>query len=227
MAYPSLRPLYALALMNAHHWEADSAHLQTIEQGYLREQEYLTLVRVRIAEERISPTATGLTEELFLLERLLDEAEAKMSLHSVLEVLILLAMALEVQGNHTRALAEPEGYLYLFLDEGPPLLALLHQAQQHGLAQGYVAKLLAAASKTGLTDSSRQAPQPSSLMEPLTARERDVLRLVLEGFSNREIAGQLVLSVNTVKKHVLNIYGKLNVQSRTQAIAKARVLHLL
>ncbi len=236
LAYPSLRPLYALALMNTHHCEADSAHLQTIEQGYLREQEYLTLVRVRIAEERISPTATGLTEELFLLERLLDEAEAKMRLHSVLEVLILLAMALEVQGNHTRALvtlgralalAEPEGYLYLFLDEGPPLLALLHQAQQHGLAQGYVAKLLAAASKTGLTDSSRQAPQPSSLMEPLTARERDVLRLVLEGFSNREIAGQLVLSVNTVKKHVLNIYGKLNVQSRTQAIAKARVLHLL
>ncbi len=66
-----------------------------------------------------------------------------------------------------------------------------------------------------------------SLMEPLTPRERDVLRLVLEGASNREIARQLVLSVNTVKKHVLNIYGKLNVQSRAQAIAKTRTLHLL
>src|SRR5260370_21669306 len=74
MAYPSLRPLYALALMNAHHWEADSAHLQTIEQGYLREQEHLSLVRGRIAAERISPTASGLTEHLFLFELLPTQA---------------------------------------------------------------------------------------------------------------------------------------------------------
>ena len=65
-------------------------------------------------------------------------------------------------------------------------------------------------------------------MEPLTERERDVLRLVLlDGASNREIAHQLVLSVNTVEKHIANLYGKLNVQSRAQAIAKARLLQLL
>ncbi len=126
-----------------------------------------------------------------------------------------------------QALAEPEGYLRLFLDEGPPMLALLRQAQQYGLVPDYVAKILAAAGKTNPTDFHHRASQHNSPIEPLTARERDVLRFVLEGASNREIARQLVLSVNTVKKHVLNIYGKLNVHSRTQAIVKARMLSLL
>jgi LuxR family maltose regulon positive regulatory protein len=217
-------------------WAANSGLSAHDDLSYLREQEYLTLARVRIAEERISPTATGLSEVLFLLEQLLDEAEARMRLHSTLEVLSLLSLAFEVQGDGNRALitlgralalAEPEGYLRLFLDEGPAMLALLHRAQRHGLAQDYIAKLLAAESKTRPTDHSRHAHQPGSLMEPLTARERDVLRWVLEGASNREIAYRLVLSVNTVKKHVLNIYGKLNVQSRAQAIAKARRFNLL
>jgi len=73
----------------------------------------------------------------------------------------------------------------------------------------------------------RYASHGSLLIESLTARERDVLRLVLDGASNREIARRLVLSVNTVKKHILNLYGKLNVQSRAQAIAKTRMLHLV
>jgi len=206
-----------------------------IYRGYLREREYLTLARVRIAEERVSPTETGLWAVLGLLERLLGEAEANMRMPSVLEILLLRALALEVRGDRTGALAalgrvlalaEPEGYLRLFLDEGPPMLALLHEAQQHGLAPGYVAKLLAAGSEWGVTDAQLH-PHTSSLMEPLTARERDVLRLVLDGASNREIACQLTLSVNTAKKHVLNICGKLNVQRRAQAIAKAQTLHLL
>jgi ATP/maltotriose-dependent transcriptional regulator MalT len=135
-----------------------------------------------------------------------------------------LTLAREEQGDHRAALAtlgrvlvlaEPEGYVRLFLDEGPPLLALLRLAQRHGLAPRYVARLLPALPAT-------------ALVEPLTERERDVLRLVLlDGASNREIAHQLVLSVNTVKKHIANLYGKLNVQSRAQAIAKARLLQLL
>ena len=121
------------------------------------------------------------------------------------------------------ALAEPDGYMRLFLDEGPSMVALLQKAQRHGLAPGYVEKLLKAVEKPRAT----AAPQPCSLPEPLTARERDVLRLLLEGMSNREIAHHLVVSVNTVKKHVRNICGKLNVPGRTQAIAKAQRLHLL
>jgi len=73
----------------------------------------------------------------------------------------------------------------------------------------------------------RHAPPANALVEPLTAREREVLLLLLEGASNSEIAHKLVLSVNTVKKHVMNIYGKLGVQNRVQAMAKARALHLL
>jgi LuxR family transcriptional regulator, maltose regulon positive regulatory protein len=223
-------------LQAAHRWAASSGLTTCNDLSYLQEREYLTFARVRIAEERISPTASGLSEVQCLLERLLDEAETRMRLHSVIEILLLLALAFEVQADHDWALitlgralamAEPEGYLRLFLDEGPPMLALLHRAQQHGLAQDYIARLLAAASKTRSTDQPRCAPQPDSPMEPLTRRERDVLWLVLEGASNREIARQLVLSVNTVKKHILNIYGKLNVQSRAQAIAKARRLNLL
>ena len=116
-----------------------------------------------------------------------------------------------------RALAEPEGDIHLFL---------LQEAQRQGLAPASVAKPLRAASKRDRTASPLPAPQRSLLVEPLTARERDVLQLLLDGASNQEIACQLTLSVNTAKKHVLNICGKLNVQRRVQAIAKARMLQL-
>ncbi len=162
------------------------------------------------------------------------ETENNTRFHSVLEGLVLLTLAFEVQGNRSEALVtlnrllaltETESYPRLVLDEGSPMLALLYLAQQQILLPGYVAKILA--NKTRSTDFQHQAPHHSSFMEPLTAREREVLWLVLEGASNRDIALQLTLSVNTVKKHVLNIYSKLNVQNRAQAITKARILHLL
>jgi len=154
----------------------------------------------------------------------------------VLEILLLCALVLELQGNRTGALAalaralalaEPQGYMRLFLDEGPLMVVLLHEAQRHALAPRYIAQLLEAAGEQGVTEIHLHAPTANALVEPLTAREREVLQLLLEGASNREIARQLVLSVNTVKKHVLNLYGKLGVHSRAQAIAKARTLHLL
>ncbi len=107
------------------------------------------------------------------------------------------------------------------------MVALLHEARRHGLAPRYIAKLLEAAGERGVTETHLHAPTADALVEPLTAREREVLQLLLEGASNQEIACQLVLSVNTVKKHVLNLYGKLGVHSRAQATAKARMLHLL
>jgi LuxR family transcriptional regulator, maltose regulon positive regulatory protein len=153
-----------------------------------------------------------------------QDAQARLFLGQVVGCWGLLA---RLSGDRTEALAEPEGYIRLFLDESPPMLRLLREAQRQGLAPAYVAKLLRAASKRERTASHLPAPQPSLLVEPLTARERDVLQLLLDGASNREIACQLTLSVNTVKKHVLNICGKLNVQRRAQAIAIARMLHLL
>src|SRR6266487_3415141 len=204
--------------------------------SYLREREYLTLVRVRIAQGRETPTGPFLSEALILLEGLLRDAEAKMRMRSVLEVLLLRTLALQAQGDYTEALtalgraltlAEPEGYIRLFLDEGVPMVTLLRQAYAHKIALEYVTTLLEAAGEPIATDLYHSSSRSGTLMESFTVREREVLQLVMDGASNREIARQLVLSVNTVKKHVLNICGKLNVQSRTQATAKARTLNLL
>jgi LuxR family transcriptional regulator, maltose regulon positive regulatory protein len=155
---------------------------------------------------------------------------------SVLEILIVRALALEAQGNRTAALstleqalvlAEPEGYIRLFVDEGASMLALLRQAHARSSVPGYVATLLSAFGEQDVSNLPLSCPRPSPLAEPLTERERDVLRLLLEGASNREIASRLVLSMNTVKRHVYNICGKLGVHSRAQAIIRARFLSLL
>ncbi len=205
--------------------------------SYPREQEYLTLARIRIAQGREQPAEPFLSEALALLERLGEDAETKGRMRSVLEVLLLRALALEAQGDLAEAftalgralyLAEPEGFIRLFLDEGAPMVALLHQAHKHQIAPaGYIATLLAASGEPIATALDRASRPSSPLLEALTVREREVLRLLINGASNREIAQQLVLSVNTVKKHVLNICGKLGVQSRTQAIAQARTLEFL
>ncbi len=202
-----------------------------------REQEYLTLARVRIAQGRKQPKGLFLSEAVGLLERIGEDAEAKKRMCSVLEVLLLRALALQAQGDLTEALtalgralclAEPEGFIRLFLDEGGPMVALLHQAHKHQIAPaGYIATLLAASGETTTTALDPASRRSSPLLEALTVREREVLRLLINGASNREIAQHLVLSVNTVKKHVLNICGKLGVQNRTQAIAQARTLDFL
>ena len=139
------------------HWAASSGLSTGDVPCYPDEQAYLTLARVRIAEERVGPTGDGLSDVLFLLEQLLAKAEISKRWHSVLEILLLLALAWEEQGDRTAALtalgralvlAEPEGYVRLFLDEGLALLALLRQAPaawRHGLAPRYVAGLLGVA----------------------------------------------------------------------------------
>jgi DNA-binding NarL/FixJ family response regulator len=121
------------------------------------------------------------------------------------------------------SLAEPEGYIRLFVDEGEPMVALLRQAYARGIAPDYVATLLSAAGAPALA-----APAPArSLLEPLTERELEILRLLVAGLSNAAMAQELVITVGTVKSHVNHIYGKLGVQSRSQAIARAHSLHLL
>ena len=107
------------------------------------------------------------------------------------------------------------------------MLGLLRRAHMRGIVPEYVATLLAAFGEQHTTDLPLPSPRSSVLAEPLTEREREVLRLLLEGASNREIARRLVLSVNTVKRHVYNLCGKLGVQSRAQAIVRARTLNLL
>ncbi|HJT55856.1 MAG TPA: LuxR C-terminal-related transcriptional regulator, partial [Ktedonobacteraceae bacterium] len=211
-------------------WTEASGVSISEELRYPREREYLTLVRVRIDQGREQPTGPFLREALLLLDRLLEDAEAKMRMRSVLEVHLLRALALQVQGDHigamtvlgrALALAEPEGYIRLFVDESVPMLTLLRQAQKHKVAPGYVMTLLEAAGEPRGAESDLPSLRSSPLLEPLTAREREVLRLLVQGLPNSAIAQELVITVGTVKRHVNSIYGKLAVNSRTQPVARA------
>jgi DNA-binding CsgD family transcriptional regulator len=119
-------------------------------------------------------------------------------------------------------LAAPEGYNRLFVDEGAPRRALLRLASVRGIVPEYVATLLAAFGEQHTADLPLPSPRSSVLLEPLTGREREVLRLLLAGASNHEIARRLVLSVNTVKRHVHNLCGKLGAQSRALLVPSAQ-----
>ena len=122
------------------------------------------------------------------------------------------------------ALAQPEGYVRMFVDEGAPMARLLYEAASRGITPEYAGRLLAAFPDV---DAVQPKPSPTEMVEPLSARELEVLGLIAEGHSNQEIAAKLYLSLNTVKVHSSNIYGKLGVNSRTQAVAKAKTLDIL
>jgi LuxR family maltose regulon positive regulatory protein len=158
----------------------------------------------------------------------------------------LQAVAYQSQGKiaealdrltHALALAAPQGYVRSFVDAGAQMAPLLRMAYQRGTATAYVARLLAAfpreleARDLRLVEGTiplASSLQPlAPLIEPPSERELEVLRLVAAGLSNQAIAGKLVVSLSTVKKHINNIYAKLGVRSRTQALACARELNLL
>jgi LuxR family maltose regulon positive regulatory protein len=202
--------------------------------NYFREFELVTLARVRLTQGVAQSGGPHLVEALPLLIWLRQQAKAAGRIGIVIEVLILEALTRAAQSDVSRALtlleqaltlAEPEGYLRLFLDEGEPLAALLAQLPP----SPYRDQLLAAFSEAGkLKFTSTPLPSRSlGLIEPLSDRELEVLRLMAEGYSNREIAEKLVFTVATAKKHAENIYSKLGVHSRTQALVRARELKLL
>jgi LuxR family maltose regulon positive regulatory protein len=209
-----------------------------------RVPEAVVLVRVLLAQGLPDPA-------LALTEGLLRSVQAAGLEGSAIEILALQSLAHLAQGQVCQALTvleqalaagQAEGYMRVFVDEGRPMEGLLRQARLRGLLPDYVHRLLAAfgaeakddvglgphlgpipeAERTGLV---RSTPLP--LVEPLSQREIEVLRLVASGRSNREIAAELVLAPSTVKKHVSNIFGKLGVQRRTQCVARARELRLI
>jgi LuxR family maltose regulon positive regulatory protein len=132
------------------------------------------------------------------------------------------------------ALAEPGGFIRIFVDEGLPMAELLTRMKaEGGMMREYIHKLLAAFGKQTDVhpfDSAQDKPSalsPQPLVEPLSHRELEILQLIARGLSNREISERLFLALSTVKKHNGNIYGKLQVQRRTEAVARARELGLL
>ena len=111
----------------------------------------------------------------------------------------------------------------IFVDEGEAMACLLRRALTRGIAASYVSRLLTAYGESAPATS----PVAQALVEPLTERELEVLRLIAAGLSNQEIAHELVIALSTVKSHVNHVYGKLGVKSRTQAVARARELDLV
>lgn len=189
------------------------------------EFQYLTLARLLIARKK-----TG--EALGLLARLLNMMEALEATGSVIEILVLQAMALQAQGEISQAvaaleraltLAEPEGYVRIFVDEGVPMIHLLRRVATRRIAWDYVRRLLA----TLEAERDRSSPVGETLIEPLSEREMQVLRLITMGLSNREITESLCVSINTIKTHVKTIYSKLSVHNRVQAVGRARELRLM
>ena len=174
-------------------------------------------------EERFADEATG------LLKRLLDAAEEGGRTGSVIEILVLQSLASQARGDSPAAvtslqraltLSEPEGYV--FVDEGRPMASLLRAVAKHEIAPSYLRRLLAAVDKTQKT-----APTQPAMIEPLSERELDVLRLLGSDLDGPDIARELVVSLNTVRTHTKNIYAKLGVNNRRAAVRRAQELDLL
>jgi LuxR family maltose regulon positive regulatory protein len=208
--------------------------------SYLREFEHITLARVLIAEYQRDPTDRSMHDAMELLERLQKAAEAGKRTGSLIELLVLFALAHEAQGDTSSALmplaralalAEPEGYVRIFVDEGEPLAQLLSVAAARGLLPDYTGKLLAAfhaeEQKPAIKSELSPALPAQPLIEPLSRRELEILHLMAQGLSNGEISQRLFLALNTVKGHNQKIFSKLQVQRRTEAVARARALGLL
>jgi LuxR family maltose regulon positive regulatory protein len=212
-------------------WARD--YRESDEPEYLREFEGLTLARVLLAQ---GEPATAQS----LLDTLLPPAEAAGRMGAVIEALALHALARQATGDGDGALdalvralemAEPEGYVRVFLDAGQPMAALLQNALARGLAVDYAKKLLDAFQPSGppqaRPDVTRPTVQQTALIEPLTDREIEVLLCLAEGLSNAEVARRLFISLPTVKSHTRNIYGKLGVHDRKAAVAQALTLGIL
>lgn len=218
-------------LAHAQEWARDQQLTCEDSPSYLREYEHLTLARLLIARHRVEPDATALRNTLTLLERLLTAAERGGRGASVIEVLVLQALAHEAGRDAPAALAalhravtlaQPEGYIRLFADEGTPMAALLKALSKHPDAPTHVRRLLAPTTTTG-----SHAPTTQELVDPLSERELDVLRLLGGDLGGPDIARQLSVSLNTLRTHTKNIYAKLGVTSRRAAVSQARALNLI
>jgi LuxR family transcriptional regulator, maltose regulon positive regulatory protein len=237
--FPNVRPVQALRarVLVAHGkwgealgWARERGLSAEDDLSYLHEFEHVTLARVLLARDVAERAGRTSQQASRLLERLLLAAEEGRRTGNVIEILVLQALACQGRGDVPAAvaslrravtLAEPEGYVRIFADEGPPVVPLLRAVAKQGTAPGYVRRLLAAVSTTG--DST---PASQELIEPLSARELDVLRLLGTDLDGPEIARELVVSLNTVRTHTRNIYAKLGVNNRRAAVRRAQELGL-
>ncbi len=247
---PNVRPIAAMKariwaargrLDEAFDWAAQHGLSAADDLSYLREFEHITLARILLARCRGNPTDRTILEADSLLEHLLQAAQDGKRKGSEIEILLLQAQLHQLQGDLPAALlaleraltlAEPEGYVRLFVDEGVPMAALLREAVARGIMADYAGKLLAAFEPVHQPDAGtlilpERQPGNSQLVEPLSQRELAVLRLFQTELSGPEIARELVVALSTVRTHTKSIYTKLNVNSRRAAVKRAAELNLI
>jgi LuxR family transcriptional regulator, maltose regulon positive regulatory protein len=247
LAYPAwserARLLLGLGRVEeAARWTQEQGLTAQDEVSYLREGDHLVLARVLLAQSRPE-------QALGLLERLDALADSQGRTGSLIGIRALRSLALQAAGDHQAALtllaealelAAPEGYVRVFTDEGPPMAALLRSlmgARQRGRGPAGAGSVTGVATEQlhriirafGSTKAQAEqiTPAVAGLIEPLTGRELEVLRLLAAGRRNREIAQELVVTLETVKKHTSHIFAKLGATNRTQAVAHARRLGLI
>ena len=200
--------------------------------AHLAEAHELPISQARVHLAQGDPAAA-----LAVLGSYRRQVEAKDWADERLKVMALQAVAHQAHGEQDRALqllgealalAEPGGFIRLFVDEGPPMAQSLSAAATRGMMPDYTGRLLAAF-EAEKRKSENQADRPAAqqMIAPLSPRELEVLQLITEGLSNREISERLFLALDTVKGHNQKIFGKLQVQRRTEAVARARELGLL
>lgn len=248
--FPDLRPATAQKalfwmkqgrLAEALSWIQEQELSDHDDLTYLGEFKYLTMARIQIAECKHGSEDGSMRDVLGLLDRLLQAAEAGKRNGSVIEIGVLRALAYAGQDDIPKALtslerpltlAEPEAYVRIFTNEGLPMKELLIKMKDgNKRLRGYIQKLLATFEIGGLkSEGKSNLPLPSTaqlLIEPLSQREMEILHLIAQGLSNQAICERLYLALSTVKGHNQNIFGKLQVQRRTEAVARARELGLL
>jgi LuxR family maltose regulon positive regulatory protein len=271
---PYVRPIAALKtrvrvvqgrLDEAHGWAREHSLTSQDDLSYLREFEHITLARLLLAQYMSDRADSSFLEAMGLLERLLKAAQEGGRAGSMIEILVLQALAHQAQGDlpaslmplhRALTLAEPEGYVRMFVDEGPAMARLLLEAAAGGIMPGYTGRLLEAfeteqkpvlpapgtqaqvsqgarnlasvgsiAGESPRSDQSSAASQP--LIEPLSQRELEILRLFKTDLSGPEIAQELVIALSTVRTHTKSIFSKLDVNNRRAAVKRAAGLGLI
>jgi LuxR family maltose regulon positive regulatory protein len=210
-------------------WEAANKFTLDDDISYTHEPEHVALARIWLSQGKLD-------EAVELFERLRSTAEIGGRSLRVVELFLLLALAAHAKDDTPQALTlleqalilgEPNGLIQTFVNEGPALASLLYAALQKDIEPAYVQRILAAFPVETPQLSGTESPQESGWLEPLTDRELEILQYVAEGLTNPDIGNRLYLSTNTVKTHLRNIFGKLDVSTRTQAVAKGRILGIL
>ncbi|MBT2514575.1 LuxR C-terminal-related transcriptional regulator [Arthrobacter sp. ISL-30] len=237
--FPNIRPVPAFRariqvaqgrLGEALGWVRERGLSAEDDLSYLREFEHITLARVLLARYTKERSAPSLQEAIRLLGRLLRAAEDGGRTGSAIEILVLQALADQMRGDIPAALvslhravamSEPEGYVRIFAEEGEPMVSLLKAAVKQRVAPSYLRRLIA-----DMNNAEDSAPVNRGMIEPLSERELDVLRLLGTDLDGPDIARVLMVSLNTVRTHTSHIYAKLGVNNRRAAVRQAQELDL-